>query len=80
MKPPRDLSGAELLKRLGKLGYRLCWQTGSHLICETEQNGRHRISIPNHDPIKVGTLSMILGDVAKHHEMTKKELLSIIAS
>jgi len=80
MKIPRDLSGAELLKRLGKLGYRFCWQTGSHLICETECNGKHRISIPNHDPVKIGTLSLILSEIAEHHDITKQELLRKIMS
>jgi predicted RNA binding protein YcfA (HicA-like mRNA interferase family) len=78
MKIPRDISGSELLKKLSRLGYTFCWQTGSHLICETELNGRHRISIPNHDPIKVGTLSMILSEVAAHHDITKQDVLELI--
>lgn len=32
----------------------------------TVQNGEHHITIPRHDPLKVGPLSGILGDVAQH--------------
>ncbi len=31
MKMPRDLSGAELIKRLAVLGYKPSRQTGSHI-------------------------------------------------
>ena len=30
MKLPRDLSGADLVKALGRIGYRVTRQTGSH--------------------------------------------------
>jgi predicted RNA binding protein YcfA (HicA-like mRNA interferase family) len=33
MKLPRDVSGADLAKRLGRLGYEITRQTGSHMIC-----------------------------------------------
>jgi hypothetical protein len=28
---------------------------GSHLRLTTDQNGQHHITIPNHDPLKIGT-------------------------
>lgn len=31
MRVPRDLSGADLVKRLEKLGYRVTRQSGSHM-------------------------------------------------
>ncbi|MEP0813211.1 MAG: type II toxin-antitoxin system HicA family toxin [bacterium] len=78
MRIPRDLSGREFLKKLSVLGYEFRYQTGSHLICETLQNGKHRVSIPNHNPVKVGTLSWILGDIADHHGKSQKELMLLL--
>jgi predicted RNA binding protein YcfA (HicA-like mRNA interferase family) len=31
MRLPRDVSGAELVKRLGRIAYRVTRQTGSHI-------------------------------------------------
>jgi len=59
----------------GALGYQITRQTGSHLRLTTNERGEHHITIPNHDPIKVGTLSGILGDVARHFEISRDELL-----
>ena len=75
MKLPRDLSGRELAKALESLGYEVEHQTGSHLRLSTQDDGEHHITIPNHSPIKVGTLSAILRDVAEHFDLTRDELL-----
>ena len=74
MKLPRDASGADLAKRLGRLGYEVTRQTGSHLRLTTSERGRHHLTIPNHDPLKVGTLAGILGDVAAHFQISRDEL------
>ncbi|MBS4064702.1 MAG: hypothetical protein KGZ74_09095 [Chitinophagaceae bacterium] len=41
----------------------------------TQQNGEHHITIPNHNPIKIGTLSSILNDVASHFNTTKDDII-----
>jgi hypothetical protein len=41
----------------------------------TQENGEHHITIPRHDPLRVGTLSAILGDVADHLGITRNELV-----
>jgi predicted RNA binding protein YcfA (HicA-like mRNA interferase family) len=74
MKTPRDLSGADLVKALRRVGYETSRQTGSHIRLVTTERGQHHITIPNHNPIKVGTLSGILGDVAAHLEISRDEL------
>jgi predicted RNA binding protein YcfA (HicA-like mRNA interferase family) len=74
MKLPRDLSGDDLAKALGRLGYVITRQTGSHLRLTTAQHGEHHITIPRHDSLRVGTLAAILRDVAEHHGLTKNEL------
>ena len=75
MRIPRDLSGAELVKRLGRLGYAVTRQTGSHLRLTSQARGEHHITIPNHDPLRIGTLAAILDTVAAHHDMNREELL-----
>jgi hypothetical protein len=44
----------------------------------TEKNGQHHITIPNHDPVKIGTLSAILSDIAAHFNKTKEEVITEI--
>ena len=75
MKLPRDVSGADLAKRLGRLGYAVTRQTGSHLRLTTSERGQHHVTIPNHDALKVGTLAGILGDVAAHLAISRDELV-----
>lgn len=75
MRIPRDLSGADLVKRLGRLGYAVTRQTDSHLRLTSQMRGEHHITIPNHDPIRIGTLAAILDSVAAHHDLTRDDLL-----
>ena len=75
MKLPRDISGASLSRALRVLEYEVTRQTGSHIRLTTVMNGEHHITIPAHDPIKIGTLSGILADIARHHETTREDLL-----
>ncbi|MFM7405087.1 MAG: hypothetical protein ACKO3K_00035 [Cuspidothrix sp.] len=42
----------------------------------TQENGEHHITIPNHSPIKVGTLSAILRDVENHFNLNREECLT----
>jgi len=75
MKLPRDLSGAQLARALARIGYNTTRQTGSHLRLTTASPSEHHVTIPLHDPLKVGTLAAILADVADHQEMSRDELL-----
>lgn len=45
MKLPRDVSGRELAKAAGILGYQITRQTGSHIRLTTTRNGEHHITI-----------------------------------
>jgi predicted RNA binding protein YcfA (HicA-like mRNA interferase family) len=74
MKLPRNTSSQELIKSLQKLGYFISRQKGSHIRLTTNSNGEHHITIPNHNPVKIGTLSSIIGDVASHFKQTKEEI------
>ena len=78
MKLPRDVSGRELAKAAGILGYQVTRQTGSHIRLTTMRNGEHHITIPAHDPLKVGTLAAILGNIAAHFELARDEVAKTI--
>ena len=78
MRLPRNVTGLDLAKALVKLGYSVTRQTGSHLRLSTTQNGEHHITIPAHDPLKVGTLAAILSDIEAHHKLTREKLLGIL--
>jgi hypothetical protein len=41
----------------------------------TQRNGEHHVTIPDHDPMRVGTLAAILADAAQHHDLTRNELV-----
>ena len=56
MKLPRDVSGPELVKALRKLGYQVDRQRGSHVRVTTRQGGENHEVVPNHHPIKIGTI------------------------
>lgn len=75
MKLPRDLGGEELARLLAKYGYEITRQSGSHLRLTTTLKGEHHITIPVHKPLKVGTLSGILNEVALYLEMPRESLV-----
>jgi predicted RNA binding protein YcfA (HicA-like mRNA interferase family) len=75
MKLPRDLSGAELAKALAKVGYRVTRQSGSHMRLSAELPAQHHITIPAHDPLKVGTLAAVLAEVAVNLKIDRDELM-----
>jgi predicted RNA binding protein YcfA (HicA-like mRNA interferase family) len=75
MRLPRDLSGLELAKKLSALGYNISRQNGSHIRLTTQINGEHHITIPQHEPLKMGTLSAILQEVAKHFSTSRDQLI-----
>jgi predicted RNA binding protein YcfA (HicA-like mRNA interferase family) len=72
---PRDISGKQLAKALAIFGYQITRQTGSHIRLTTTTNGEHHVTIPDHDHLKIGTLSGILIDVAQHLESPKTEII-----
>ena len=80
MRIPRDLSSSDLIKSLSRLNYEVVRQTGSHIRLQTLRNGEHSITIPAHNPLKLGTLTAILRDVATHFQMSRNELIELLFS
>jgi predicted RNA binding protein YcfA (HicA-like mRNA interferase family) len=75
VKLPRDLSGRDLAKALVQhWGYRQVNQAGSHIILQTDTPTSHRISVPDHDALRVGTLNAILRAVAKAKGVSREEI------
>lgn len=77
MKLPRDISGQELMKLLKKsYAYEKTRQVESHIRVTTYLNSEHHITIPDHSPVRIGTLNMIINDVAKHFQASKEEVMA----
>lgn len=75
MRLPRDLSGRDLIRLLTRYGYQATRQAGSHVRLETTLLGNpHRVTIPEHDHLRVGTLSAILSEVADYLKMDRSTL------
>jgi len=75
MRLPRDLSGVDLARALRKVGYQIVRQSGSHIRMTRLAGEQHHVTIPAHDPLKIGTLAAILGDVASHLNLGRDDLL-----
>ena len=54
------LSGRELVKILGKVGFVTKRQKGSHIILVNEADSRRALVVPNHKEIDTGTLIEII--------------------
>lgn len=76
MKLPRDLTGRQLVKALERMENCITRHTGSHARMFYERIGDQRyVTVPLHDPLRVGTLAAILTDVASYHKLTRDELV-----
>ena len=71
---PKNLTGQELVKKLRAYGYEPIRQKGSHIRIQTNEKGRHSETIPNHKPLREGTVKSILRNIAKHLDMHTEEL------
>jgi predicted RNA binding protein YcfA (HicA-like mRNA interferase family) len=79
MKIPRDLSGAQLVKVLCRdWNYRVVHQEGSHIILQTDTPANQRLSVPNHNPLRLGTLNGIIRVVSVHKGVERQQLLDIL--
>ena len=79
MKLPRDVDGMALAKALNRVGYSITRQTGSHIRLTLSVIPQHHVTVPAHQPLKVGTLAAILDEVAARLELDRAELLNRLA-
>ena len=75
MKMPRDVSGDQLIRLLARLEYEPSRQTGSHVRLTRRTHPTHHLTIPKHNPVKIGTLNNILRNVAETLNISKEELI-----
>jgi predicted RNA binding protein YcfA (HicA-like mRNA interferase family) len=76
MKLPRDLSGRDLITALCRdWEYDQVHQVGDHVILQTETPFPHRIAIPDHKALRVGTLNSILRAISRHKGVERQAIL-----
>lgn len=76
MKLPRDLSGSDLADHLCRnWDYVKVHQVGSHMILQTQTPISHRIAVPEHKALRIGTLNSIVRAVAAHEGVDREAIL-----
>jgi predicted RNA binding protein YcfA (HicA-like mRNA interferase family) len=78
VKTPRDKSWQEIVQALGQFGYEIVRQSGSHIRLTTHQNGEDHVTVPAHNPVRVGTLNAIVRDVARHFGMSPLDMMEAL--
>ena len=71
MKVLRDVNGVEAVRALKRLGFVQLRQTGSHLIL---RKGECTVVVPQHKPIKPGTLKGVIEQAGLTLEEFAEEL------
>jgi predicted RNA binding protein YcfA (HicA-like mRNA interferase family) len=75
---PRGVSAQQLIRALEKLGYAVIRQKGSHVRLFHETAPVHSVSVPLHDPLKIGTFHGILAEVAQAQSIAIQEILDLL--
>lgn len=68
------VSGRQVAKALGKIGFRFDHQQGSHIILRHQAPPHRRITIPDHKEIAKGTLKNII----RESGLTVEELIELL--
>jgi predicted RNA binding protein YcfA (HicA-like mRNA interferase family) len=71
LKIPRDVNGDEAARALVRLGFARVRQSGSHLIM---RKGERSVVVPQHKPIKPGTLRGLIEQAGLTIEEFVREL------
>jgi predicted RNA binding protein YcfA (HicA-like mRNA interferase family) len=79
VKLPRELYDRDLARVLcNRWAYRQVNQVGSHIVLQTETPQHHRLSVPDHKPLRIGTLNAILRQVAAAKGVAREDLLATL--
>jgi predicted RNA binding protein YcfA (HicA-like mRNA interferase family) len=78
VKLPRGVSADRLIRALERLGYAVIRQKGSHIRLFHLTAPTHSISVPLHDPLKIGTFHGILAEVAKAQSVSIQDILDLL--
>lgn len=75
MKLPRGVSADRLITVLERLGYVIVRQKGSHIRMKHAGPPQHFITVPQHRPLKTGTLHALLTEVAHQRSVTVEQIV-----
>jgi len=75
MKLPRDVNADMLIKVFLRYGYSVTRQVGSHVRLSNKDN-HHSITIPRHNPLKVGVLHNIIKDFCTVNDISTQDILN----
>jgi predicted RNA binding protein YcfA (HicA-like mRNA interferase family) len=64
----------DVIKLLNRQGFSVVHQRGSHIYLR-DQVGKHKVSVPRQDPIKIGTLLSIIEQAG----LTREEFIKMIS-
>lgn len=78
MKLPRGVSAQRLIRALEKLGYAVIRQKGSHVRLFHQAAPTHSVSVPLHDPLKIGTFHGIVDEVAKAQSISIRDIVDLL--
>jgi len=68
------VSGAQVVRAFGRIGYEVDVQEGSHIILRHAQPPYRRLSVPNHREVAKGTLRALIRDAG----LTVEEFVDLI--
>lgn len=78
MKTPRDKSAQEVVRALARFGYYVVRQSGSHIRLTTQLSGQDHVTVPAHNPVRVGTLNHIVAGVARHFGRSLPDMMEAL--
>jgi len=79
MRLPRDISGTALIRALKKLGYEQTRQSDSHVrLTMRRDDEEYHLTIPEHSPLRIGTLHSILTRVVDQSGISLEKLLELL--
>ncbi len=78
MRVPRGVSADRVILAVERLGYGVIRQKGSHVRLQHAGPPIHTITVPPHNPLKVGTLHGILSEVARLRSITIESIVELL--
>ena len=78
MKFPREVSAERLIRVLEQLGYEVTRQKGSHVRLRHGASSGHVVTVPMHNPLKLGTLRGILLEVAQQRSVMVETIVRML--
>ncbi len=78
MKLPRDVSSDRVIGAMKQLGYSVVRQKGSHIRLMHPGPPAHFVTVPDHNPLRMGTLHSVLAEVAQQRSLSIDDIAQIL--